>query len=66
ENFRGLKEKAATEEARESQRIIVGPWTHSRPNEGSTSIGDVDFGPDAGLDYEALMLGWYDYWLRDG
>lgn len=66
ENFRGLRENAATEVARRGQRIVVGPWTHSRPTLESTSIGDVDFGPDAGLDYEALLVDWYDHWLRDG
>jgi putative CocE/NonD family hydrolase len=66
ENFRGLREGAATERAREGQRLVVGPWTHARPTLESTSIGDVDFGPDAGLDHEAVLLGWFDYWLRDG
>lgn len=66
ENYRGLVEGAATAEARESQRLIVGPWTHSRPTMESRSIGDVDFGPDAGFDYESLLQEWFDYWLRDG
>jgi putative CocE/NonD family hydrolase len=66
ENFRGLAEKAATERARQGQRLIVGPWTHSRPTPESTSIGDVDFGPDAGLDYRGLLRDWFDHWLRDG
>ena len=66
ENFRGLRARAATERARAGQRIVVGPWTHSGPTLESTRIGDVDFGPDAGLDYRDLMLRWYDHWLRDG
>lgn len=66
ENFRGLRMHAATQRAREGQRLIVGPWTHSGPTLASTSIGDVDYGPDAGLDYAGLMRRWYDHWLRDG
>jgi hypothetical protein len=31
----------------------------------STRIGDVDFGPSAGLDLERLMLDWFGYWLKD-
>jgi putative CocE/NonD family hydrolase len=65
ENFRGIREKGATERAREGQRLIVGPWTHSRPTLTTTSIGEVDFGSNAGLDYPALLMDWYDYWLRD-
>jgi putative CocE/NonD family hydrolase len=66
ENFRGLRARAATERAREGQRIVIGPWTHSGPTLESTSIGEVDFGPDAGMDYAGLLEGWYDHWLRDG
>ena len=66
ENFAGLRLNARTERARAGQRLVVGPWTHSGPTRQSTSIGDVDFGPDAGLDYGDLLLRWYDHWLRDG
>lgn len=66
ENFRGLNARAATERARRGQRLVVGPWTHSGPTLESTRIDDVDFGPDAGLDYESLLRRWYDHWLQDG
>ncbi len=66
ENFSGLRSNARTERAREGQRLVVGPWTHSGPTLESTSIGEVEFGPDAGLDYGQLLLRWYDHWLRDG
>ncbi len=63
-NFEGLRAKAATEKARSGQRLVVGPWTHARPNTSSTRIGDVDFGPDAGLDSQALMERWFRQWLQ--
>jgi putative CocE/NonD family hydrolase len=66
DNFTGIRARAATERARAGQRIVVGPWTHSGPTLESTSIGDVDFGPDAGMDYDGLLERWYDHWLRDG
>ena len=47
-NFAGLRKNARTERARSGQRLVVGPWTHSRPTPGSTKIGDVDFGPEPG------------------
>ena len=64
-NFTGLRERAATERARGGQRLIVGPWTHSGPTLESTSIGDVDFGPEAGLDYAWLLRSWLAHWLKD-
>ncbi len=66
ENFRGLRAHAAAEAARRGQRIVVGPWTHSGPTLESTRIGEVDFGPEAGMDYASLLERWYDHWLRDG
>jgi len=65
-NFTGLRARAGTETARRYQRLIIGPWTHARPNASSTTIGDVDFGPDAGFDSEDLTVRWFDYWLKGG
>jgi hypothetical protein len=65
-NFSGLRTRAASERARRGQRLIVGPWTHARPTRGSTKVGEVDFGPDAGLDSHDLVARWFDYWLKDG
>jgi putative CocE/NonD family hydrolase len=63
-NFSGLRAHARTEAARAGQRLIVGPWTHSGPTARSTSIGDVDFGPAAGLASDSLHFEWFDYWLK--
>jgi putative CocE/NonD family hydrolase len=65
-NFSGLKARAATARARQGQRLIVGPWTHARPTRSSTKVGDVDFGPEAGLDSHDLVARWFDYWLKNG
>jgi len=43
-------------------KLIMGPWTHGMM--GLTHSGDVDFGPGAGIDFDALQLRWFDYWLR--
>jgi putative CocE/NonD family hydrolase len=64
-NFAGLRRHARSARARENQRIVIGPWTHARPTPRSTTIGDVDFGPTAGFDLEALMYDWFDYWLKN-
>lgn len=49
---------------RNGSRLIIGPWTHGAPSLTSTREGELDFGPNAGLDYPALLLRWYDRWLK--
>jgi putative CocE/NonD family hydrolase len=66
QNFSGLRAKAATENARRNQRLIVGPWTHARPTLKSTKVGDVDFGPAAGMSAQDLYRQWFTYWLKQG
>lgn len=63
-NFTGLRAHAATDTARRYQRLVIGPWTHARPNPATTAIEDVDFGPEAGFSADEAMLGWFDHWLR--
>jgi putative CocE/NonD family hydrolase len=63
ENYRGLREKAATAEARSGQRLLLGPWCHG-PTSAEGRIGDVVFGEDAVLDLEATILAWFDYALK--
>jgi hypothetical protein len=55
-NFNGTR--------RNGSRLILGPWTHGAPSLSSTWEGELDFGPNAGLDYPALLLRWYDRWLK--
>ena len=63
-NFTGLKENAATELARNNQYLIVGPWTHDG-TEWPTRLGDMDFGPEAHIDYYDITSQWYRRWLYD-
>jgi uncharacterized protein len=63
-NYTGLRHHARSDRARSAQRLLIGPWTHSRPTTGSTRIGEVDFGPNAGFALEPLMADWFDYWLK--
>ncbi|MCY4528059.1 MAG: CocE/NonD family hydrolase, partial [Chloroflexi bacterium] len=61
-NFTGLRENAATALARDNQYLIVGPWTHDG-TEWPTKLGDMDFGPEAHLDYYEITSQWYRRWL---
>jgi uncharacterized protein len=56
----GMSHKGATEQARRGSHIVIGAWGH-----GSTrKTGDIDFGPTAHVDEQALELRWYDSRLK--
>ncbi|MCW5981712.1 MAG: CocE/NonD family hydrolase [Bryobacteraceae bacterium] len=62
-NFTGLRESSNTAEARQGQRLMVGPWAHASTSpEGK--IGDVVFGKQAVLDMTGTALAWFDYALK--
>lgn len=66
-NFVGLRERAGSVLARENQRIIMGPWTHSQAGiapPGTTNAGDRDFGLISLLDTQQIELAWFDRWLK--
>jgi putative CocE/NonD family hydrolase len=57
-NYMGMKDHAATEAARNGQRLIVAIGGHSG---WSRKVGEVDFGPEAPFDENDYVLDWYDY-----
>ena len=57
-NYMGMKAHAGTEAARNGQHLIVAIGGHSG---WSRTVGEVDFGPDAPFDENAVILDWYDY-----
>ena len=63
-SYKTMTEEAASARAREGQRMIIGPWPHGW--NVSTKTGDVEFGEDAVIDVEPLLLEWFDYWMKDG
>ena len=56
-NFPGLRAHKKS-----LQRLIVGPWTHSRPS--ASFAGEAQFTPDAAIDLNAFELRWFDHWLK--
>jgi putative CocE/NonD family hydrolase len=44
------------------QRLIVGPWTHGQ--QGRNVAGEVEFPPEAALDFNEWRLRWFDRWVR--
>jgi putative CocE/NonD family hydrolase len=46
------------------QRLLIGPWTHWAPGVDTRLVGDLDFGPDAAVELNAVRQRWFDYWLK--
>jgi hypothetical protein len=47
-------------------RLLMGPYKHGGKNLQLSYAGDVDFGPDAAIDYNGTRLRWFDMTLKDG
>ena len=62
-NFTGLKKGAKTAQARDNQRMLMGPWAHAGTSpEGK--IGDVVFGEQAVADMDQITIDWFDFALK--
>ncbi len=62
-NFAGLLASRVGERDPRT-RLILGPWIHGVAAVGKQRTGDLDFGPTAAVDYDELILGWMDHYLR--
>jgi uncharacterized protein len=62
DGFVSLSRSAGTEFAREHQYLVAGPWQHIPWGD---RIGAADFGPEALLDTDVILLGWFNHWLKD-
>ena len=62
----GLHRRMITEgrtaAARNGQRLVIGPWSHT--GRGSRKVGELDFGPEAVFDVAGEEIRWFDYWLK--
>lgn len=68
EHFAQMKSEAATDEAMEKTKIIIGPWAHGA---FLNVVGELDFGVrtsglflDLKEDLTGLNLRWFDRWLK--
>jgi uncharacterized protein len=60
-NFNGLlASRRGDKEAR--TRTIIGPWTHGAQE--THRSGEREFGVNAGIDYDELILKWMDHYVR--
>lgn len=63
-SYKTMTEQAATQTARDGQRLVIGPWPHAWNT--STGVGDLDFGEDSIIAAEQMFLEWFDHWMKDG
>ena len=62
DGFLALRQRAATEFARRYQYLLAGPWIHIPWGD---RIGSENFGAEALLDTDAVLLRWFNHWLKD-
>ena len=62
DGFLALCKRAGSATAREHQYMIAGPWLHIPWGD---RIGTADFGAEALLDTDAILLRWFNHWLKD-
>jgi hypothetical protein len=61
-SYTSLRRNAGSEFARAHQYLIAGPWVHIPWGDRS---GDVALGDAANFDTDAVLLRWFDHWLKD-
>jgi len=62
QGFIALCREAGSDFARQHQYLVAGPWQHIPWGD---RIGASDFGPEALLDTDAILLRWFNHWLKD-
>jgi len=62
DGFLALRKSAGSEFAREHQYLLAGPWVHIPWGD---RIGAADFGHEALVDTDTILLRWFDHWLKD-
>ena len=62
DGFRAMTAGTGSELARANQYLLAGPWVHIP---WGARIGAKDFGAAAELDTDAVLLRWFNHWLKD-
>lgn len=64
-NFLGVRGRVASSGNSGTQRLLIGPWSHSVPF--TNVVGEVDYGVGScppSVDIDGLQLRWFDHWLK--
>ena len=63
-NFNGLL-AARKGDADAKTALVLGPWTHGVGSTAKTKFGEREFGPNAAIDYDDVVLGWLDLQMKN-
>lgn len=61
-NYKGMVERAGSDEARRNQKLLIGPWPHGVNS--THKMGEVDFGPQGTIDLRGTQKRFFDRWLK--
>jgi uncharacterized protein len=62
-NFMGLvKARGGAKGAH--THLLLGPWVHGVASTAKARSGEREFGPTAAIDYDDVVLGWMDYYVK--
>jgi putative CocE/NonD family hydrolase len=64
-NYLGMRENGGSPNARQGQKLILGPWHHTLPL--NNLVGEVNYGLSStavGADLDGMHIRWFDYWLK--
>lgn len=62
-NHNGLVQ-ARSGQARSRTHLVLGPWEHGASSTMSSRAGELDFGADAAIGYDELILDFHDHYIR--
>jgi uncharacterized protein len=62
DGYLALRHEAGSQFARDNQYLIAGPWVH---HPWGDRIGDADLGEAANVGTDAILLRWFNHWLKD-
>lgn len=63
--FVKIRKEAATSKAKDETILMLGPWNHTSVTTRKTAFGEISFSSNAGVDYDAELLRWFDIQLKD-
>jgi putative CocE/NonD family hydrolase len=64
-NYLGMREQGGSPDARQGQKLILGPWHHTLPL--TNLVGEVNYGLSStgvAADLDGMHIKWFDYWLK--
>jgi putative CocE/NonD family hydrolase len=61
-NYEGMRTQGKTEEIRNNQRLLIGPWPHQ--GNRVQVLNGVDFGDEAIVNLNDHVVRWFDHWLK--